>query len=277
MSAAALPYTTLILLAELAFGSLVVVTVFDARSMVTRGYVQMGALVVGPTLLLAFFLARSLQPGVEVDGYTLNSGSFTPFRIVLIAFLAVSVAHGFAAFAGHRGASVGLGVAGSLVGLVAVALLAAVVSPPAWSYIGVLVSMLAGAFALGGSLMAMSWGHWYLTESGLPKEPLEQMSLLVCAALVLQLAFLVLGVAFPPRELPLGEAGFGVALLANPAFWLRVGVGIVFPFALAALAWKAATIRGMMSATGLLYIALGLILAGEVLARGLLFTTGAAV
>ena len=55
------------------------------------------------------------------------------------------------------------------------------------------------------------------------------------------------------------------------------GVGLVFPLVVTALAWKAATIRGMMSATGLLYIALGLLLAGEVLARGLLFTTGAAV
>jgi hypothetical protein len=32
-----------------------------------------------------------------------------------------------------------------------------------------------------------------------------------------------------------------------------------------------------MSATGLLYIALGALLAGEVLARGLLFSTGRAV
>ena len=277
MSAAALPYTTLILLVELALGSLLVVTAFDARSMVTRGYVQMGALVVAPTLLLAFFLARSLQPGVEVDGYTLNSGSFTPFRIVLIAFLAVSVAHGFAAFAGHRGASVGLGVAGSLVGLVAVALLAAVVSPPAWSYIGVLVSMLAGAFALGGSLMAMSWGHWYLTNSGLPKEPLEQMSLFLAVVLAVQCVLLVVGLVAPVREAPLSDVSMGVSLVANPALWLRAGVGLAFPLVLAWLAYKASSIRGMMSATGLLYIATGAVLAGEILARGLLFATGIAL
>ena len=63
----------------------------------------------------------------------------------------------------------------------------------------------------------------------------------------------------------------------NPAFWLRVGVGVLFPFALAVLSWRAANIRGMMTATGLLYIATGCILAGEVLARGLLFATGAVV
>ena len=277
MSAAALPYTTLILLVELALGSLLVVTAFDARSMVTRGYVQMGALVVAPTLLLAFFLARSLQPGVEVDGYTLNSGSFAPFRIALIIFLVISVGHGLAAFAGHRGASVGLGVAGSLVGLVAVGLLAAVVSPPAWSYIGVLVSMLAGAFALGGSLMAMSWGHWYLTNSGLPKEPLEQMSLFLAVVLAVQCVLLVVGLVAPVREAPLSDVSMGVSLAANPALWLRAGVGLAFPLVLAWLAYKAASIRGMMSATGLLYIATGAVLAGEILARGLLFATGIAL
>ena len=89
------------------------------------------------------------------------------------------------------------------------------------------------------------------------------------------LAVCALGAA--PREVPLGEAGFGVSLVANPAFWLRVGVGVLFPFALAVLSWRAANIRGMMTATGLLYIATGCILAGEVLARGLLFATGAVV
>jgi hypothetical protein len=141
----------------------------------------------------------------------------------------------------------------------------------------VLLSVLAGALTLGGSLMAMSWGHWYLTNSGLPKEPLEYMSLLVAAALALQVLLLVAGVVVPPREVPAGAAALGVALGANPAFWLRVGVGLLFPLVLALLAYRAASIRGMMAATGLLYITTGAVLAGEALARGLLFATGAAV
>ena len=49
----ALPYTSLILLVELAVGTLGVVTLFDARRMVTVGYVQMGAIVVVSGALLA--------------------------------------------------------------------------------------------------------------------------------------------------------------------------------------------------------------------------------
>ena len=94
------------------------------------------------------------------------------------------------------------------------------------------------------------------------------MSLLVLGALIAQALLVVAGAAAPVRETPLTQGAFGVSLGENPAFWFRVGVGLLFPLVLAWLAWKAATIRGMMSATGLLYIAVGAVLAGEVLARG---------
>ena len=48
---------------------------------------------------------------------------------------------------------------------------------------------------------------------------------------------------------------------------------LIFPLALAFMAWQSSIIRAMMSATGLLYIAMGGVLAGEVLARALLFST----
>ena len=89
--------------------------------------------------------------------------------------------------------------------------------------------------------------------------------------------YVLIGAILPARSVPLSEGAIGVTLARNPALWLRVGVGLFFPVGVAYLAYKAATIRGMMSATGLLYIALGAILAGEVLARGLLFSTGATV
>ena len=254
-----------------------VTTLFDARGMVTRGYVQMGAMVVVPTALLALLVAWGLDVAPEIDGYLFSTDWFQPVRWALAAFLAVATAQMVAAFAGKRSAGLVLGGLAIAMGTVALVLLAGLVAEPAWSYPGMLASMLAAALALGGALMAMSWGHWYLTNSGLPKEPLEQMSLLVAGALALQGMLLIVGVTAPVREVPLSESAFGVSLGANPAFWLRVGVGLLFPFVLAVLAWKAAGIRGMMSATGLLYIATGAVLAGEVLARGLLFATGAAV
>ena len=192
-------------------------------------------------------------------------------------FAAIAVVHLVAAFAERMRAARWAGVAGGAAGAATLAVLAALVAGPAWSYAGVLASMLAAAVALGGSMMAMSWGHWYLTNSGLPKEPLEEMSLVLLGAVAAQAALMVAAAVAPVRETPLTQAAFGVALGENPAFWLRVGVGLAFPAVLAWLAWRAASIRGMMAATGLLYIAVGAVLTGEILARGLLFATGAAV
>lgn len=276
VSADSLPYTVLILLVELAVGALIFVTLFDIRNMVTRGYVQTGAAIVVPTAVLAVLIAFSLNPKSEIDGFTLRPSVLDGFRVLLVLFTIVAVLNMITAFTERMLAARLLGIIGGLIGSITIALLAALVAIPAWSYAGVLASMLTSALVLGGALMAMSWGHWYLTNSGLPKEPLEQMSLLVLGAIIFQLLLVIVAAAAPVREVPITQTAFGVSLQENPAFWFRISVGLLFPLILTWLAWKAATIRGMMSATGLLYIAVGAVLTGEVLARGLLFATGIA-
>ncbi len=276
MNAASLPYTVLVLLVELAAGSLAMLTVFDARRQVTVGYVKAGAMLVLPLALLAVWTVTTLQPRAAVDGYALAEDWLRPFTIALTAFVACAVAHTVAAFTQRHRAGVVLGVTGSLVGVAVLVLLAGFLALPAWSFVGLVLSILASTTVLGGALMAMTWGHWYLTSGRLPKEPMEQMALVVFVALGVQAALVLAGAVLPVREAPLSD-GADIALMANAAFWLRVGVGLVFPIGVTWLAFKAAQIRGMMSATGLLYIALGAVLAGEVLARGLLFTTGHAV
>lgn len=276
MNSASLPYTVLVLLVELAVGSLAMVTAFDARRQVTAGYVKAGAMFVLPLALLALWTVTTLARRTELDGYALSDGWLWPFTVVLVAFVVCSGVYAVAAFAQRRRAGAISGIVGSALGGVGLLLLAGYLATPAWSFAGLALSMVASTAVLGGALMAMTWGHWYLTSGRLPKEPMEQMSLVVLVALGVQALLVLAGAVLPVREAPLSD-GADIGLLANPAFWLRVGVGLLFPMGVTWLAFKSAQIRGMMSATGLLYIALGAILAGEVLARGLLFTTGAAV
>lgn len=277
MSPDALPYTVLLLLVELAAGALAFVTVFDARNMVTRGYVQMAGIIALPSLLLAAWLYSSIEQVTEVDGYLLRPAAFDVFRVTLTVSIALTLVYFVGALGGWRGLTLASGAAAAVAGVVTLGALATVIEAPTWSWIGLFGSMVTGALVVGGTLMAMSWGHWYLTNSGLPKEPMEQMSLGVLGALVAQTIFIVLAVAIPARAAPFSNSAFAGSLGENPAFWLRVGVGLLFPGALAWLAWKAASMRGMMSATGLLYIATGAVLTGEALGRALLFATGAAV
>lgn len=276
MSAASLPYTVLLLLAELAVGSLIMVVVFDRRGQVTLGYVKASALTLVPLAVFAMWTFLATSPSADIEGYRLDDSWYRPFGVAFALFLAGSLGHLAFAMMGERKRAIQAGIAGSVAGVVAIMLLGLFIAPPVWTPLLAVLSVLASTAVLGGALMAMMWGHWYLTSGRLPKEPMEQMSLVVLSALGLQTVLVLIGTFAPAQEVPLSD-GLGVSLGANPAFWLRVGVGLLFPIAVTWLAFRAAQIRGMMSATGLLYIALGAVLAGEVLARGLLFSTGHAV
>jgi hypothetical protein len=119
----------------------------------------------------------------------------------------------------------------------------------------------------------MTLGHWYLVTPRLPERPLNELTLLLLVVVAVQAVLVIVNVIVPAHEIPVGPDTTQVSLGANLWFWLRVGVGLVFPLALAFMAWQSSIVRAMMSATGLLYLAMGAVLAGEVLARALLFTT----
>lgn len=276
VSAASLPYTMLLLLAELAVGSLIMVVIFDRRGQVTPGYVKACALTLVPLAVFALWTFLVISPTADVEGYELADGWYRPFGVLFALFLAGGLGHMVFAMLGDRRRAIQVGAAGSVAGVASIVILGLFIAPPVWSPALAVLSVLASTAVLGGSLMAMTWGHWYLTSGRLPKEPMEEMAIVVLAALVLQAVLVLIGTFAPARAVPLSD-GIGVSLGENPAFWLRVGVGLLFPIGVTWLAFRAAQIRGMMSATGLLYIALGAVLAGEVLARGLLFSTGHAV
>jgi len=54
---------------------------------------------------------------------------------------------------------------------------------------------------------------------------------------------------------------------------LRVGLGLGFPAVLGWMAYDSSGARAMQSATGLLYLAMVLVICGEVVANGLLFVS----
>jgi hypothetical protein len=175
------------------------------------------------------------------------------------------------------------GSAAAVAGAGLVAMVAYYVSLPTWGYAGALLSIASGTVAVGAVVLAMTLGHWYLMTPRLPREPLAELTLLLVAAIVLQMVLLIVNVLIPAREVPEATAFLGsTALGANPAFWLRIAIGLLFPAALGYLSFVSsrgypANENAMMSATGLLYIAVGAVLVGEVLARGLLFLTGVPV
>lgn len=274
MNVEALPYTLLLILVELAIGSLWATLASDLRGGVTRGFVLTMALCIALVAGLAFWLAESLQIGTDIDGYPIDPSRWDEAKSSFLAVLIASTIYALAAFLGWDPAGRFSAIAGSLAGLAGIALLADMLAPPTWGYPAALLALIAGALVMGAVSTAMVWGHWYLTEGALPAWPLKELSMWLLVALGLQCLVFVINVAVPVRVVPTPAEPIDVGLLGNPAFYFRVGVGLLFPVVLGVLSLQTARIRAMQSATGLLYIAMGAVFAGEVLAKGLMFMTG---
>jgi hypothetical protein len=139
--------------------------------------------------------------------------------------------------------------------------------------LGAPLAVLAGAMALGSALVGLSLGHWYLVSPTLSVRPLIRVTFLCLGALVSQLVLLPL-LLFVPGLRPERVT----SLLTDYALFLgvRVVFGLLVPLGAIFMTWRTARIRSLDSATGLLYIVVALVLAGEIAARTLFFLTGVA-
>jgi len=270
MSLDALPYMAFLVVLEAAVGGAVVTYAVARRGLVTRGYIKFCAASTLACAALALWSALTLPTASSVSGYPLDTGPFAATRAAIAVLCALLAGYTWAAWTERDSLAHGLGLAASAVALLCVALAAAIFRLPTWGYTGVFASLLLGALSLGVVTLAMVLGHWYLTTPRLSAKPLNELSLAAIAVLAVQTAVVFLNLAAPVRVNP--DPG-APPLIQDPAFWLRLLVGLAFPIVLAWLAWRASLIRGMMSATGLLYIATGAVLAGEALARGLQLAT----
>lgn len=283
MNLDALPYTSFIVLLEFSVGSLLVCLFADWRGRVAASFVKFSAAMVTVAAIVMLLNSLTLDPKSAIGGYRLDDGMLTPVKVTTAVFLLTTLPYNWYLLKGDRKMAMITGVASAAIGLVLVAVVAYYVSLPTWGYAGSLLSIAAGTLSVGLVVLAMTLGHWYLVTPRLPREPLEELTLLLVAAVALQGVLLVVNVIIPARDVPDATAFLGsTALGANPAFWLRIAIGLLFPAALGSMSFISsrgypANENAMMSATGLLYIAVGAVLVGEVLARGLMFLTGVPV
>lgn len=134
---------------------------------------------------------------------------------------------------------------------------------------GIPVSFLLSTLVLGSSMLGMLLGHRYLTSPNLPMSHLNVMAWTFLVAIVLQGALTAVTFAF---GLP-GEVVGGALRLETVLglfLWIRVALGILVPFVLAVMILNTIRYKANMSATGLLYIAALMVLAGEAFSRYLL-------
>jgi hypothetical protein len=122
---------------------------------------------------------------------------------------------------------------------------------------------LASALLMGSTLTAMLLGHYYLTAPAMSIEPLKRFVRAMGGALAVRAVLALLGWwAWRNGRVPASPAA------SNLWFFLAIrwGMGIAGPVLAAFLTWRTVQIRSTQSATGILYIAMTLVLFGELTA-----------
>ena len=258
-------------LTALGVGSFAAVVAGRLRTEATRGYLgftAFSAAVFGVLAYLADGGLPALSPELAVRA---DPAWETPRRLALVALTVLAATYGVAVWRGRR--AVPIAVAG--LAACALVLVAGALSWGGGGLASVLlfVELAAMSAALGGVWAAMILGHWYLVTPRLPESPLIRFSRWLGLALAFEVGLFV------------AWLGFGAGPAGTPAFaglvgqwalfvWLRLLVGLVFPLIVSWAAVQTARSRSMESATGLLYINVGTIAAGTILAAGLYFGAG---
>ncbi len=271
MNAEALPHALLILLVEFTIGGVWVLVMAQARGHAAESFVKFGAVQNVVAAVAAFWIAAAVSIGNDVDGYPLDAEWMGEARWALGAVFALTTLHAVATVRGQRPAALVLGGAASVAGLIAMGFFAQVFSLPTWGFALTFTSLVVGALAVGAVSMGMTLGHWYLVTPRLPEQPLREMTGFLLIVMAVQGLLIIAAVALPHDDV---VTTIDTPILENPFFWMRVGLGLAFPAGLVWMAYDSSGVRAMQSATGLLYIAMALVLSGEVVGKGLMFVSG---
>jgi hypothetical protein len=258
-------------LTGLALGSFVAVVVARMRTEATRGFLAFTAgcaVIIG---ILAFLSDQALPvPGPD-SPIRIDPAFDSPRRLALAAFCVLAAVYVVALLRRRRAvpiAAAGLGAA-------AVTLICGALAWAGGTLLAVplLLQLAVLAAATGGVFAAMILGHWYLVTPKLPEAPLILISRVLLAVVALQIV--LFGVWVSTGAGPGGGGPFTVLVGPWALFvWLRLIVGLLFPLVVSWAAVQTARSRSMESATGLLYINVGTIAAGTILAAGLYFGAG---
>ena len=270
MAIATLPIVLAVVLAELAIGGSFVMWIVDRGGRAPSGFLKLVAFVDAGAIAAALALVPTFPRGQLAEQTQIEAGRLESFGQALIVVTILVIIQLVTTFLPVRGLRIAAGIVTSLAGVAALGVVA-LARPGALDSDAIatglsLAALPLGAVALGGTDGAMLLGHWYLVTPKLSPAPLRRASLVVVAAVALQIALVAL-VAIRGDLTGSWETGLSVALA------LRVGVGLFMTLVIALAAWWTAGMN-TQSSTGLLYVALGCAFAGEVSARVIFFLTG---
>jgi hypothetical protein len=267
-----LAYINWTVLAGLALGTYAAVVLLRRRTSATGGYLGFATVSAIGFGVLAWLSDDALPTSLGASPVVPDPAFDAPRRAALAAFVLIAIA----ALLVRRRSTMWAG-RGELLALTAGAL-TVIFGAVGWGdgpvgAAALLVQLAVLFAATGGVFAAMILGHWYLVTPKLPEAPLILLARVLLAVVAIQVALFVAWIAIGAG--PADPAPFS-ALTGQWALfvWLRLIVGLIFPLVVSWAAVQTARTRSMESATGLLYINVGTIAAGTILAAGLYFGAG---
>jgi hypothetical protein len=258
-------------LVALAFGSFAAVVLARLRTDATRGFLSFTAACATVIGVLAWLSDQSLPAAIVGRPIAVDASFDLPRRAALGLFCLLAAAYVVALVQRRRApllAAAGLTAASATLVFGALGWGGSVLLA-----IPLLLQLAVLSIATGGVFAAMILGHWYLVTPKLPEAPLILISRILLAVVALQVVLFAVWVATGAG--PGGGGPFAVLVGPMAMFvWLRLIVGLIFPLVVSWAAVQTARSRSMESATGLLYINIGTIASGTILAAGLYFGAG---
>jgi hypothetical protein len=258
-------------LASLAVGAFGAVVLLRLRTDATKGYLGFTALCAAAFAGLAW-LSDGALPVITGAGspITIDATWDVPRRALLALFALGSLAYAIALFRGTRVPMLGIGALAAGLGVLAAGALTW--GGGAIGAVPLAVQLVALAGATGGAFAGMILGHWYLVTPKISTGPALALTRGLLWVVALQVTLFAAWVGFGA-----GQNLAPFAPLTGPwalFVWLRLLIGLVFPLVVTWAAGQTVKTRSMESATGLLYIDVGAIAAGTILAAGLYFGAG---
>ena len=264
------PLVTMLVLAELAVGTVAATLLSDLGGDVGRGFVGTTALICLAIMGVDLVLLLILPDPSQLLHTSVDAGRYAGFVHWLVGFSGATLAYAVFAVVGTDPARRVVGGVAVACGATAVAMAAITFGVPLGDGLAAAVAFVPAMLLCGSALCGMLLGHWYLIAPDLTFRPLRRAVYVVFGAVLLQAGAITaaLLLAKPDARHSLIAAHYSVP------FWLLVvAAGLVFTAGVNGLTLYFARIRANQPATAMLYVLIITVLMGAVPAHLLYFLT----
>src|SRR5437870_673181 len=269
-----LPLARFLRLAETAVGGVATVAYLRLTGGLTHGFLRFVAVTYAILGILAFLVVLAGAPGSCHRLLAFNQPAAGALIFLQGLLVVALVAHAVVIW--RRDGST---LSWALI-LSASVLLVAGIAAALWPLSGSLLNgaaialvVVLSATVLGAATTGMLLGHWYLVTPALTNRPLLRAIGLLLASLILQAILFPLTLS----GLAHGSGSLTHPLSLSPVLSVLWALGaVLLPLLAAGLALPTCRLRSFMSTTGLLYLAMIVILPGQLLGQLLFFVAASA-